>query len=200
MNYALGAAAARTSKTGKLGFIGAFPIPSIMLSAIAFHLGAQSVNPKATTRVIWLNSWSDPAAEASAVNTLHANHVDVVSDLIDSPVTILETANAHHMYAAGYHSAAGSEFAGNYWLSACAFNWGPMFTQMAKDVIAKTWKGSRYDANYVAPVQTRAAYLAPWGPKITTLAKKAGNAAFTAFLTNKMHSAFGTDLQPEGQA
>ncbi len=46
--YIAGIAAARTTKTGKLGFIGGYPVPDIVGPANAFLLGAQSVKPTIT--------------------------------------------------------------------------------------------------------------------------------------------------------
>lgn len=194
VNYAAGVAAAKMSKTGKIGFIGAMPIPTILCSAIAFHLGAESVNPKITTTVIWTNAWSDPVKEAAAVNTLHADHVDVVGTLVDSPITIITTAGKDHMFVVAYHSATGEKYAPNAWLSAVAFNWGPLFVSMAEAVENGTWGKSVYDSNYVPPVQAslgglkkvETAYLAPFGPKVTTGAKMAANAAMNLFIQNKL--------------
>src|SRR5581483_7731250 len=134
INYALGVAAAKMSKTGKIGFVGAMPIPTVIATADAFHLGARTVNPKITTTVIFTGSWSDPAKEAAAVNTFANAHVDVVASLVDSPITVVKTAEQRHMFAIGYHSAAAAKYAPKYWLSGVDFNWGPMFVTMAKSV------------------------------------------------------------------
>ncbi|MCL6614678.1 MAG: BMP family ABC transporter substrate-binding protein, partial [Firmicutes bacterium] len=51
--YLSGIAAGRMTKTNKLGFVAAFPIPQTLLNINAFELGAKSVNPNATTTVIF---------------------------------------------------------------------------------------------------------------------------------------------------
>jgi basic membrane lipoprotein Med (substrate-binding protein (PBP1-ABC) superfamily) len=190
VNYALGVAAAKMSKTGKLGFIGAQSIPTVICAAIAFHLGARSVNPKITTTVIFTGNWVDPVAEATAVNTLHSDRVDVVADLVDSPITIIKTAGKDHMFVVGYHSATGEKYAVNWWLSAVAFNWGPMLVNMAKAVENGTWKKSAYHSNYVAPVQSLTAYMGPFGPKVTTAAKNAAIASFKLYTSGKRLNPF----------
>ena len=81
-------------RTGKLGFITAFPIPNILASINAFELGAKSVNAKATTTVTYDNAWVDAVKEAAAVNALAAAGVDVVTMITDSPITIVKTAEA----------------------------------------------------------------------------------------------------------
>lgn len=208
VNYALGAAAAKMSKTGKIGFVGAQAIPTILCAAIAFHLGAQSVNPKITTTVIWTGQWVDPTAEAAAVNTLHADGVDVVGDLVDSPITIIKTAGHDHMMVVGYHSASGEQYAKNYWLSSVAFNWGPMFVQMATAVEKGTWSKSVFaDTIYVPAAKSGTAYMAPFGPKVTSAAKKAAETAWALFTSGKWENPFkgpiysqnGTLEVPSGQ-
>ena len=186
INYALGVAAAKMSKTGTIGFVGAIPIPTIIATADAFHLGAQSVNPKIKTVVIFTGSWSDPAKEAAAVNTMANQHVDVVGGLVDSPVTLVKTAEQRHIFAIGYHSAAAAKYAPKYWLSGVDFNWGPMFVQMAQQVIGGEWKAQ----NWVAPVSMGVARLAPFGPQVPASVRTATNNVVKLFATGKQTSAF----------
>jgi len=186
VNYALGIAAAKTTKTGKLGFIGAMPIPQVIASADAFQLGALSVNPKITTTVIFNGTWSDPGKEAAATNTLADKGVDVVACLVDSPITIVKTAEQRHIFAIGYHSAAAQKFAPKYWLSGVAFNWGPMFVNMAKGVMNGTWTAK----NEIAPASSAIAYMAPFGPKVPTAAKQAATAVLNQFMAGERTSAY----------
>lgn len=190
VNYALGAAAAKMSKTGKIGFIGAEAIPTILCAAIAFHLGAQSVNPNITTTVIWTGQWVDPTAEAAAVNTLHSDGVDVVGDLVDSPITVIKTAQADHMFVIGYHSGQGASYAPTYWLSSVAFSWGRMFVSMATAVENGTWAKTYGNKDYIAPINSGAVYMAPWGPKVTAAAKNAADAALKKFTSNSWMNPF----------
>ncbi len=186
VNYALGMAAAKVSKTGKLGFIGAMPIPQVIASADAFQLGALSVNPKVTTTVIFNGTWSDPAKEAAATNTLADKGVDVVACLVDSPITIVKTAEQRHIFAIGYHSAAAAKFAPNYWLSGVAFKWGPMFVNMAKSVMNGTWKAQ----NQIAPASSGVAYMAPFGKNVPTAAKSAATKMLNQFMSGERTSAY----------
>jgi basic membrane protein A and related proteins len=186
INYALGAAAAKVSKTGKLGFVGSIPIPTIIASADAFHLGALSVNPKIKTYVIFNGSFSDPGKEAADVNTFANKGVDVVGGLVDSPITYVKTAESRHVFAVGYHSAAARKYAPRYWLSGVDFNWGPMFVQMAKQVIAGTWKPKFW----IAPVSAKIARLAPFGPQVPAAARTTATKIVQLFATGKQKSAF----------
>ncbi len=80
-----GMAAGAASKTGKLGFVVAYPIPEVIRHANAFALGAQYTHPGATVRLVWTHSWFDPAGEKKAAQSLYAAGVDVLGQNVDSP-------------------------------------------------------------------------------------------------------------------
>ena len=67
-----GMAAGAASKTGKIGYVVAFPIPEVIRHANAFALGAQLTHPGATVNLVWTNSWYDPAKEKKAAQSLAA--------------------------------------------------------------------------------------------------------------------------------
>jgi basic membrane protein A len=163
MEYLMGIAAAKSTKSNKLGWIIGFPIPNILTSINAFELGAQSVNPSVTTQVIVDNAWVDPAKEAEAVNALADSGVDVVTMIVDSPATVVETADKRGIMSIGFHCLCVQQSAGNGWLTGIGFTWGDLFTQFAKDVMAGTWKS----ANNVGTIGKGYATIAPFGPKVT---------------------------------
>ena len=87
LEYAAGQLAGHTSKTGKLGFIAAFPIPQTLLNVNAFHLGAQSVNPDIKTTFVLTSSWCAPAKQATAVQAMIESGVDVLTQHQDCTKT-----------------------------------------------------------------------------------------------------------------
>ena len=96
--YLNGIVAGATSKSGKLGFVAAKPIPQVLRNVNAFTLGAQSVNPKITTQVIFTGDWSMPVKEAEATNRMIAQGVDVVTCHVDWPKVVIETAERAGIY------------------------------------------------------------------------------------------------------
>src|SRR5690349_13465634 len=68
--YLAGIVAGKMTKSNTLGFVGAFPIPEVMRNLNAYLLGAQSVNPKAKLKVVWVNNWFDPPKEGEAAQSL----------------------------------------------------------------------------------------------------------------------------------
>ena len=136
--YLLGVIAGKMTKTNSLGVVASFPIPEVIRNINAFTLGAQSVNPAAKTKVIWVSSWYDPAKERQAAETLIAQGVDVLNQNTDSPAT-LQVAQEKGVYAFGWDSDM-SKFAPKAHLSASTLNWSDFYIETAKAVIAGTWK------------------------------------------------------------
>jgi basic membrane lipoprotein Med (substrate-binding protein (PBP1-ABC) superfamily) len=161
--YLTGIAAGKASATGKLGFMTAFPIPNILASVNAFHLGAKSVNPAVQTTLVINGSWVDPAKEAAAVNALADAGVDVVTGIIDSPITMVKTAEERGIYAVGFHSAALDQFAPKGWLTGVAYTWGPLYTRIVQSVQDGSWVSEHIRGG----VETDFVGLAAYGPAVS---------------------------------
>ncbi len=136
--YLLGVLAGKMTKSNTLGFVASFPIPEVIRNINAFTLGAQSVNPKIKTKVIWVNTWYDPAKERQAAETLIAQGADVMCQNTDSPA-ILQVAQEKGVYAFGWDSDM-SKFAPKAHLSANTNNWGVYYVAAVKSILAGTWK------------------------------------------------------------
>jgi len=139
MVYATGVAAGKMTKTNKLGYIVAFPIPQTLLNVNAFELGAKSVNPNATTTVVFTANWCDPAKNSEAANSLVDQGIDVLTQHQDCPKPVIEVAEKRGVMSVGYHADA-STVAPKGWITAAIWNWGPLYTKMAQAVLDGTWK------------------------------------------------------------
>ncbi len=160
--YLAGIAAGKATTSNKLGFVTAFPIPNILASVNAFQLGAKSVNPDVTTTLVLNNAWVDPAKEASAVNALADAGIDVVTGIVDSPVTLVKTAEERGIKSIGFHSDALAQFAPKGWLTGVAYTWGPLFTRIVQSVQDGTWKSEHIRGGIESDMLT----LAPYGPSV----------------------------------
>jgi simple sugar transport system substrate-binding protein len=136
--YMAGVVAGRMTKTNVLGFVGSFPIPEVLRNINAFTLGAQSVNPKVSTKVVWVNTWFDPPKEAEAAQSLINSKADVLLQNTDS-TAVLQTAEKNGKYAFGWDSDM-SAFAPKAHLASCVLTWGPYYEKAVNDVLDKTWK------------------------------------------------------------
>jgi len=138
--YPMGVAAGKMTKSNTLGFVVGVPIGYAIGNVNAFEMGAHSVNPKAQTRVVVTGGWSDKAKEAAAANALIDQGADVVTMHVDSPATIIQTAEGRGAYSIGFQSIAARELAPKGWITGLGFTWGPFMTETARSVIAGTFK------------------------------------------------------------
>ncbi len=136
--YMAGVVAGRMTKSNVLGFVGSFPIPEVLRNINAFTLGAQSVNPKVSTKVVWVNTWFDPPKEAEAAQSLINSKADVLLQNTDS-TAVLQTAEKNGKYAFGWDSDM-SAFAPKAHLASCVLTWGPYYEKAVNDVLDKNWK------------------------------------------------------------
>jgi basic membrane protein A len=130
--YLNGIAAAHATKSKKLGFIAAKPIPQVLINVNSFNLGARSVDPTITTSVIFTGEWSMPVKEAEATNSLADQGIDVVTCHVDGPKVIMETAERRGIYACGYH-ADQSRLAPKGYLTGAEWNWITVYKQFLAD-------------------------------------------------------------------
>ncbi|HTV37957.1 MAG TPA: BMP family ABC transporter substrate-binding protein [Xanthobacteraceae bacterium] len=138
--YPMGVAAGKMTKSNTLGFVVGVPIGYAIGNVNAFEMGARSVNPKAVTRVVVTGGWSDKAKEAAATNALIDQGADVVTMHVDSPATIIQTAESRGVYSIGFQSITAAQLAPKGWITGLGFTWGPFMTGIAKSVIAGTFK------------------------------------------------------------
>ncbi len=199
--YLAGVVAGSVSKSGKLGFVGAFQIPQLLRSINAFTLGAQSVNPNATTTVVWTGGWWEPQKEAEAVNAFADQGIDVIAEQVDSPITIAETALKRNVYVIGKDVDI-SDRAGDAWLTGVSWDWGPMMVDLVKEIDAGTWKPSHVRGD----LATGNVVLDPFGKAVpedvqalATAAKESLIAGDNAVFAGPIERQDGSIAVPKGE-
>ncbi len=125
--YLNGVVAGHMTKSKKLGFVAAKPIPQVLRNINAFTLGARSVDPAITTTVIFTGEWSMPVKEAEATNSLADQGIDVLTMHVDSPKVIVETAAKRGKMVCGYHVSQ-AKLAPAAYLTGAEWNWMPAYT------------------------------------------------------------------------
>ncbi len=136
--YLAGIVAGKMTKTNTIGFVGSFPIPEVLRNINAYTLGAQSVNPKIKTKVVWVSSWFDPPKETEAAQSLINGGADVLLQNTDSSA-VLQTAEKAGKYAFGWDSDM-SAYSAKAHLGSAVLNWGVYYEKVINDVLNKTWK------------------------------------------------------------
>jgi basic membrane lipoprotein Med (substrate-binding protein (PBP1-ABC) superfamily) len=195
LSYLLGMAAGKVTSANKLGFVGGFPIPQILATIGAWHLGARSVNPHVTTRVVFIGAWSDPGKETTATNALADQGSDVVTMVVDSPISVVQTAEQRGIHSIGYHSAAVARFAPTGWINGIDFQWGSLFTSFAQEVIAHTWKSQAINADLASGTVA----LAGWGNNVPAATRQIVAAKEKQFLTGDAHVWVGPIYDQHGK-
>jgi len=124
--YVAGIVAGGTTKSNKLGFIAAKPIPQVLRNINSYTLGAKSVNPKVELTVIFTGDWAMPVKEAEAANSLIDQGVDVLTSHVDSPKVVIETAEKRGIFSTGYHTNQ-SQLAPKGYLTGAEWNWEKVY-------------------------------------------------------------------------
>ncbi|MBI5719239.1 MAG: BMP family ABC transporter substrate-binding protein [Burkholderiales bacterium] len=127
--YLNGVIAGHMSKSKKLGFVAAKPIPQVLRNINAFTMGARSVDPKITTNAIFTGDWSMPVKEAEATNSLADQGVDVFTCHVDGPKVVMETAAKRGKLVCGYH-ASQAKLAPQAYLTGAEWNWLTAYTRI----------------------------------------------------------------------
>jgi len=136
--YLNGIAAGHVTKTKKIGFVAAKPIPQVLLNINSFLLGARAVDPSITCQVIFTGEWSLAVKEAEATNALVDAGADVITCHVDGPKVVVETAAGRGAYVCGYH-ADQSALAPEKYLTGAEWNWAKVYT----DMVTATLKGEK---------------------------------------------------------
>jgi simple sugar transport system substrate-binding protein len=135
--YLAGIIAGAMTKTNTLGVVGSVPIPEVLRNINSFTLGAQSVNPKIKTKVVWVNEWFSPPKETEAATSLINGGADVLFQNTDSPA-VLKTAEEKGKRAFGWDSDM-TAYGPKAHLASAVINWLPYYAKATKDVLDGTW-------------------------------------------------------------
>ncbi len=135
--YLAGVIAGGMTKSNTLGIVGSVPIPEVIRNINSFTLGAQSVNPKITTKVVWVNEWFSPPKETEAATSLINGGADILFQNTDSPA-VLKTAEEKGVRAFGWDSDM-TAYGPKAHLGSAIINWQPYYSKAVKDVLEGTW-------------------------------------------------------------
>jgi basic membrane lipoprotein Med (substrate-binding protein (PBP1-ABC) superfamily) len=142
-DYLTGMAAGAASTTGKLGMVSSFSFAEVVRGVNAFALGAQAMNPDATVKVLFIQSWFDPAEERKAAEALLAEGVDVLGMKgVDSPATG-DVAKENGIPWAGYNKDQSANYP-EVWLTASAYDWSVYQIPRLQQILDGTWVAGNY--------------------------------------------------------
>ena len=169
--YLSGVIAAHASKTRKLGFVAAKPIPQVLRNINAFTLGAQSVHPDITTHVIFTGDWSQPVKEAESANSLIDQGCDVLTCHVDGPKVVVETAERRKVYSCGYH-ASQAALAPHGYLTGAEWDWATPY----KMLVSETEQGKPLTNFLRGGLKEGFVKMSPYGKAVSAAAMKKADA------------------------
>lgn len=134
--YMNGLIAGAMSKSNKIGYVAAFPIPELFRHMNAFAMGIKEVNPEATVSVKWIYAWYGPDKAREAAEALIAEGCDVLGFTEDTP-TVVEVAQEHmekgdEVYALSHYSPM-QAYGKDACLTGQLTDWGVLYKQMLLD-------------------------------------------------------------------
>ncbi|MET3496391.1 BMP family ABC transporter substrate-binding protein [Variovorax boronicumulans] len=135
--YMAGVIAGTMTKSNTLGVVGSVPIPEVLRNINSFTMGAQSVNPKITTKVVWVNEWFSPPKETEAATALINGGADVLFQNTDSPA-VLKTAQEKGKRAFGWDSDM-TAYGPKAHLGSATINWAPYYIKATQDALDGKW-------------------------------------------------------------
>ena len=179
--YVAGIVAGMTTKTNKIGFVAAKPIPQVLRNINSYTLGAKSVNPKVTMNVIFTGDWALPVKEAEAANSLIDQGADVLTAHVDSPKVVIETAERRGVFSTGYH-ASQAALAPKGYLTGAEWNWETVY----KAYIEKLQKGQPWEHLVRGGFKEGFIKMSPYGAAVSDAAKAKAEEAKKKFLDGSM--------------
>ncbi len=162
-----GVVAGHMSKSGKIAFIAAKPIPQVLRNINAFTLGARSVKPGITCSVIFTGDWSMAVKEAEATNSLADQGCDVFTMHVDGPKVIVETAAKRGKMVCGYH-ASQAKLAPQAYLTGAEWNWLTAYTT----IIEAARTGKPHPNFLRGGLKEGFVKMSAYGPAVSDAAKK----------------------------
>lgn len=137
--YIAGVLGGTMTKSNTIGYVASYPIPEVVRGINATMLGAKSVNPNAKIKVIWVNSWYDPAKETEAAKALVSAGADVIMQHTDSPA-VPQIGEENGVWVVGSATDM-SKFAPTKQLTAIIDDWSHYYTDRVAQVLDGSWKG-----------------------------------------------------------
>lgn len=135
--YIAGVLGGAMTKKNTIGYVASYPIPEVVRGINATILGAKSVNPEVTVKVVWVNSWYDPAKETEAAKALINAGVDVIMQHTDSPA-VPQIGEENDVWVVGSATDM-QQFAPKKQLTAVIDDWSHYYIDRVNKMLAGEW-------------------------------------------------------------
>ena len=142
MYYLNGIMAGALTKTNKIGYVAAFPIPELIRHIDAYALGIKAANPDAKVHVKWIYAWYGPDKAREAAESLIAEGCDTLAFTEDTPA-VIEVGQSHtekgkQIYTFSHYSAM-QPYGKDSVVSGQLMDWGGMYVKILEDIHTGNW-------------------------------------------------------------
>lgn len=142
MYYLNGIMAGALTKTNKIGYVAAFPIPELIRHIDAYALGIKAANPEAKVHVKWIYAWYGPDKAREAAESLIAEGCDTLAFTEDTPA-VIEVGQSHtekgkQIYTFSHYSAM-QPYGEDSVVSGQLMDWGGMYVKILEDIYSGNW-------------------------------------------------------------
>jgi basic membrane protein A len=202
--FVSGQLAGAMTESNQIGYVAAFPIPEVIRGINAFTLGVREVNPEATVRVVWTNTWFNPQTERQAAEALLDGGADVIAQHQDTAGP-QQAAEDRGLYGVGYNADM-APLAPDAVLTSAIWNWGPYYIDIVESVMNGTWESEQYWGGWQDGVVDMApiADFVPEDIRATIEAEvarfKSGEETIYTIFTGPIADQSGEVRVPDGQA
>ncbi|HQU66890.1 MAG TPA: BMP family ABC transporter substrate-binding protein [Albidovulum sp.] len=135
-----GLIAGRMTKSNKIGYIGSFPIPEVVMGINSYYLNAKKVNPNVELSVVWAFTWFDPAKEADAAKALIDQGVDVIASHTDSTAPLAEAAKTEGKVIGFGQASDMAEYKDGPRVTSIIDNWAPYYVERVGALLDGTYE------------------------------------------------------------
>jgi basic membrane protein A and related proteins len=171
VEYLAGLTAGLMSRTGRMGFVAAKPIPQVLRNINSFMLGVRSVNPTASMKVVFTGDWVLPVREAEAASSLADQGVDVLTGHTGSPRVIVQIAERRGIWATGYQFNQ-SMVAPHRFLTGAEWSWGVVYKRYAQMIHdGRSVTNGTIPRRMAGTLKDQFCRLSPFGPAVTPRAR-----------------------------
>jgi basic membrane protein A and related proteins len=195
VQYLLGMAAGLLTKTNDIGYVAPFDIPLIRPEINGYALGAQSVNSKAITHVVTLNSWYDPAGTRTATEALINSGIDVIGGDMDDP-TKVAVANEHGVWSMGAYNNLQKQAGPETYVNTYIYDFDQMLTPIIQSILDGTWVGN---GDLIYYEYGHGVSIGEWGANVPQNVIDQVNAASTKMASGEFNPFVGPLVDQQGK-
>jgi basic membrane protein A len=167
VEYLAGMTAGLMTRTGLLGFVAAKPIPQVLRNINSYMLGARSVRPSVSMKVVFTGDWVLPVREAEAASSLADQGADVLTGHTGSPRVVVQVAERRGLWATGYQFDE-SSVAPHGFLTGAEWSWDVVYRRYVEWIHdGKSVIDGSIPRRVSGTLKDRFCRLSPFGPAVS---------------------------------